>query len=476
MNKDIKYWFCSLISLLFMLGFQYIPPIGDITPYGMEVVGIMIGMIIAFCTVGMIWPSIVALLLLGLSGDNSVMVILRDAFGHTVVLYMFILLIMGKMLEDSGLTGIFSNWLISRKFAQNRPWILSTLILLAGFICALFIGMIAPALICWTIVIDIAKQAGYKKGDMWPTYMIFTIMFLCTVASLVFPFQLGVIANFGILTQVSSGEIVNKFIPYLICSSIICSLIFIASILFGKYIVKPDMKPLLKQVQDKEYKLSFTKHQKSVLFLFSIFILGLFLPSILQDNIMKMFLDNLGSTGWSALIVASATIFKVDGKPLLDFNKATANGIIWDIIFMMAAIFTMSSALTSETTGFAVFILETIAPMLGNCEELFFMVILIVITMILANLINNIAVCAIIIPIAYTLSNGMNINILVIVTLMNIVGNLGFLLPSSSSQSAMIIGHEWVDLKRVRFISLGEMGISLLTTVLCIPIANFIIG
>lgn len=474
MINELKYWGFTFFCLGIMLCFKFIPPIGALTPIGMQIIGIFIGMIIAYCTVGMVWPSITALVLLGLTVDNGVTGTFKEAFGHPVVLYMFALLMIGKILEESGMTQIFAQWLITLPVAHNRPWVLSTLILLAGFVCALFIGMIAPALICWTIVCEISEKVGYNRGDSWPTYMILSIMFLCTVASFVFPFQLGVVANFGILAQVSGGVLVNQFVPYLCFSTLLVILVFISCILLGKYVIRPDMQLLMNVSSEKGY-LRFDRKQKVILILTICFVIGLFLPGILPPGALKNIIDNIGSTGWSALIIALCVALRNDHKPLIDFNKIAAEGVIWDIILMMAAIFSMSAALTTEDTGFSIFIQELLTPLLNNCSPIVYMGIMIVLTAILANLINNIAVCAILIPIAYTLAGNLNIDILALVTLMNVVGNLGFLLPSSSSQAAMIYGHGWLDKKSGHKMALMEMGIALILTIAMIPIAIYII-
>lgn len=453
-----KKYICTVISLMLMLFFKYIPPIGAITPHGMNIIGIFLGLIIAYCTVDMIWPSIVGLLLLGLADGYNVAGVFKDAFGHTVVLYMFTLLLIGYILEESGLTKVFANWLVNRRIAYQRPWVLSGLILFAAFFCALFIGMIAPTLICWAIVYDICRNCGYAKGDKWPTFMLFTILFLSTVASFILPFQLGVVANFGILAQVSNGTAVYEYIPYLLFSSTIGINIFAVCLAYGKFILKPDVAPLMNN-DNLQYTLKLDKKQKYTLGLFLLFVIGLLLPPFLpQDNGIRIILDNMGSSGWSALVIALGALITIDGKSFVDFGKACAHGVIWDIILMMAALFTLSQALIEPTTGVSTFILETLQPFLLECNPTVYIILLVLLTGILANLLNNIAVCAILIPIAYTLSLSMDINIIALTALMNALGNLGFIFPSSSSQAALIYNNtDWVYPRDVQKLAIIEI-------------------
>ena len=51
-----------------MLFFGYLPPFGTVTELGMKVLGIFIGAIWCFSTVGCFWPALLALILFGTSG------------------------------------------------------------------------------------------------------------------------------------------------------------------------------------------------------------------------------------------------------------------------------------------------------------------------------------------------------------------------------------------------------------------------
>ena len=390
-----------------------------------------------------------------------------------MVLYMIGLLVIGKALEDSGITQIFADWIVSRKSAQGRPWVLSTLILVTAYACSMFIVPIAPAIICWNIIYGICDKVGYKKGDKWPTFMVVTTMIMATVGGLMFPFTLGIAANFAILTQVSGGTLTYSFVAYFALAMVVCNVTFVLTILAGKYLVKPDVSLLMQTDEDVvETKMVFTKHQKSVMIIFVVFFIGLFLPSFLPaDSALGQLFNALGGTGWTAAVLAIGEIIKVEDKKILDFNALSKTAILWDIIFMLAAIFTMSAALTAESTGFSGFILTALTPILQNVTPLMFIALVVIITLILANLINNVAVCAILIPLVYILSSGIEVNLIATVALLIIIGNIGFLLPSSSPQSALVYNQDWADKKLIKPYSILEMLIALVVCLASIPLA-----
>ena len=65
---NTKYFINSAIAVALMVCFRFIPPFGAMTPLGMELLGIFLGLLYAWITVDMIWPSIVGLVLIGFSG------------------------------------------------------------------------------------------------------------------------------------------------------------------------------------------------------------------------------------------------------------------------------------------------------------------------------------------------------------------------------------------------------------------------
>ena len=71
-SKDGIYWLNTAVTLLLMFGIGYLEPWGSLEPLGMKVLGIFLGMLWGWTTIGFVWPSMLGLLALGLSGYQSV--------------------------------------------------------------------------------------------------------------------------------------------------------------------------------------------------------------------------------------------------------------------------------------------------------------------------------------------------------------------------------------------------------------------
>ena len=60
------YYAHSLIYLVIMFGFWFVPPFGGITELGVKVLGIFFGVLYGWIFIGFIWPSLFAMLALGM--------------------------------------------------------------------------------------------------------------------------------------------------------------------------------------------------------------------------------------------------------------------------------------------------------------------------------------------------------------------------------------------------------------------------
>ena len=70
-REKLFYIVNSIVCLALMLGFGHLQPIGSITPLGMDILGIFIGLIYGWSTVGTIWPSLVGILAMGFTDPVS---------------------------------------------------------------------------------------------------------------------------------------------------------------------------------------------------------------------------------------------------------------------------------------------------------------------------------------------------------------------------------------------------------------------
>lgn len=108
-DKYKKYIHCLIMILLTIL-ISSLDPIGSITPYGMQVLGIFVGILYGWIFVDLIWPSIFGFIALGCIGENSIVGMFSSGFGNSALLTVLLTMVFAGALEESGVTVFLSNW------------------------------------------------------------------------------------------------------------------------------------------------------------------------------------------------------------------------------------------------------------------------------------------------------------------------------------------------------------------------------
>ena len=222
MNK--RYYINSAVVVALMALFRFIPPFGSMTAMGMTILGIFLGALWGWISCDMIWPSVLALVLLGFSGYTAnVTEALTMTISNGTVQLILWLLVFSALLTTTGVSKYFVNRLVNSKFCKGHPWRLSLFICLSTWICAAFGAGFAAILICWQLVYTICAQVGYTKADRWPKMMVCAIIFFNALGALSLPFQAGVVANFGFLAKASEGAYSGyNYVQYLMFSMLLC--------------------------------------------------------------------------------------------------------------------------------------------------------------------------------------------------------------------------------------------------------------
>ena len=88
--KKINYIHYLVVFILCFL-FRFVPPVGQITPYGMGILGTFIAAIYGWSTIGMVWTSFMCLTGIGLTVGANQMI--AAGFNVTVVSMIFIFLV-----------------------------------------------------------------------------------------------------------------------------------------------------------------------------------------------------------------------------------------------------------------------------------------------------------------------------------------------------------------------------------------------
>ena len=448
---NAKYLAHSLICLTIMYGFGLLSPLEPLTPLGMSIIGVFLGVLYGWIFIDIIWPSIAGLLALTLVGGMKPAVLLNRSFGDPIVVMMFFIFVFCAAINHYGLSRFISLWFITRKAIAGRPWLftytfLASIMLLGGLTSA------SPAaVIGWSILYGVCDVCGYKKGDGYPTMMVFGIVYAAQVGMALIPFKQAALTVMSAYETMSGTHIdYARYMLIAIAACALCSLLFIV---IGKYIFRPDvsrLKNLDAARLDAEGNLALSRVQKLVLFFLFALVALLLAPAFLDEQaIIARFARSIGNTGICMFVVGVMCFIKINGKPLLPFKAMVDSGVAWGIIFILATVQPLSGAMADARSGVTPFLMTVLEPLFGSGSPLFFAVCMGLLATVLTQFINNGAVGVALMPVIYSYCSNMGAGpeLPVIMVIMGV--HLAFLTPAASASAALLHGNEWSDARSV---------------------------
>lgn len=248
---DIKYLCHCGIGLLLMFGFGYLPAMDPITPLGMQITGIFFGLIYLWTTVDTVWPSLLGLVALALTGFISMNDAFAQSFGSNQVILLVGILALVGAINENGICNYIGRWFVTRKIINGRPWVFTAMIFLGVYILTILTSADTAIFLFWPILYGLFKEIGYKEGDKYATLMIIGVVMVGLFGFAAMPFRgvvLLLITNFESI----AGVTINP-IGYLSVSLVLAVFLIGGLVLMMKYVYRPDVT-LLKAVRTEMFE------------------------------------------------------------------------------------------------------------------------------------------------------------------------------------------------------------------------------
>lgn len=449
-NKNTAYYINCLIFVLLTFGIGFLPPVGQITPLGMKVLGVFIGVIWGWIFLGFVWPSLFGMIALGFTGYDSVLNIFSSAFGNNVVLQCFFVFVYVSILDICGLTSYIAKWCVSRKICVGRPWVLTALFFVASFIVAGCINLYGGIIILWSIFYQICNEVGFKKDDPYVSYMVAGIVFIGTISIVSMPFLPLSIIYYGLLGEAAAGYVM----PTASIAFDGLLIVFFSGFLYwlvGKYILRVDVTPLKNAEEElAQYRnQKITKEQIIAIISLVFFMIIALLPSLMSAGTLKQLISNYGILGASCTIIIIQCLRRdKDSKPLYTFGQLVQKGVNWDIIIMFAASMPISASLESGDTGIVSTIVSTLIPVFSQASPVVFVLLCMGIFWAITQVAHNLILVIVFMPTLATIGVSFGINPYLFALLFCMTTNCAFMTPGASAQAAMLFGNsDWISTK-----------------------------
>lgn len=425
------------------------------TQMGITVVGIFLGAIYGWCTTNMIWPSIAALILYGLTGAAPVSQTFGALFSAMGVQIVFWLMLCVGLLKNVNLIQYMANWSISRKFTEGKAWLFITCIFLCDILCGIALDAIAVILVFWALLQTLCSEVGYEKGSRTAAWLMVSVVVITQFGGFILPFKPAVVTLFGFLSVGSGGVYDGTFdyAKWILFTSVISALIFIIYMLFSRYVLKIDLSKFAEFKVESVQLDPLNKRQKACLVIFLVLMVLLLVPSfkfLPASFFLVAWVNKLGTVGCAMLMIGLVCLIRIDGEPLLTIDDLMAKNVVWSVIFMFGTALYLCTFINSKDAGVSAWLQQVFNPVFSHMSPFMFVACYLILGICITNLINNAVVGALLVPISYGFCVAMNVNPLALCCCIILFVDFGILLPSSSPSGSLLHNAGgWISKKEI---------------------------
>ena len=434
------------ITLLLMFGFGYLPTFSTLTPVGMKLLGVFLGVVYGYSTCEVIWPSLFAFIAFGLSGYVDMNAGIASMMGGSTVFQIITQYFTAGAIVIYGFGKWFVRWSLSQKLFKGKPLFYTWCFMFIFMWTSIVISQIPMALLLYAVWSDIADSCGYEKNSTLRYYGFGGILLSLMMGGAMIPYKSWMLGLANTWAQVTGGAI-NLGFMFLITA--ICGTIIITAYVFlGAKLFKVDFS--IMEGFDVEKLGEESKHlrprTKRILVVYLITMLLAIFAGTFLNNPLSDFLNNTLTTG-GLYCVCSAILMVIpsgegDGQAAINFNdiKHSDSAVSWPVILMCAVTIPLATALTNEATGVLPWLTGLFTPIFEGRSPIFILIFTIVVMLILTNVGSNIAFGGAMIPVVspFVIASGMNP--VVAGAALIWTANMGLVLPGASAPASIFHG------------------------------------
>lgn len=468
-KSSLMVWVHVIVMFILLSGGWFLPALSTITPFGMKILFIFIGLIYGWIFIDLVWPSLAGLVFLTLAGVGSAKTVFGQGFGSEIVLLIIFFGIFTKWLEEIGLTNTFAQWVLSRKFLSGHPYLFIFTLLFVTFMCGFFVGIYATIFLMWGICYKMLVNLGYGKQDKTSAFFLIGVAYVSIMGMTIKPWSGWSMLGTNAMTNATG--LVFEFLPYSTFMLVISLASTLLYMLAGKFIIRIDVSKLKTADYAKlAGEIKYTTEQKIGTAMLLFILVALYLPSALtKGSALYNFLNNLGAVGIIGIVTVLLCLIKLNGEPLMNFSKVATTGVPWNMICLLACVGPLSSAIMSEDAYITQTVIVALKPVLAGKSPMAMYILLTVACVVLTQFMNNSVLLIALTPMMCKLAALVGANPFIITALLVFGLSAAMATPGASSRAGLVYGNsEWIATKDAYF-----QGI---LSVVCVLVALLVIG
>lgn len=450
--SDSRHILHIVIFFVLTFGVGFLPPVG-ITPMGMKILGVFLGMLYGWTFIGFAWPSMICLVALGFTGFADPGKIIASAFSSPAVLFTMFVLAFTTYCDKSGINNIMAKWCLSRRVFAGHPWIFTASVLIGTLIIGFLVDGVPAAFLIAGILYSMFHDIKMERGDDYPAYLLAGVYMAGVLSFACKPWAGQNLMGITALADVSGGTAIINNLSVIAISMPVCIATLLLYTLIVRFIFRPDISRLANLTQDYLDSISAQIHiereQRIAASALIIFLIVMFLPNILPaGSAAAAFFSKFNMVVAMVVILGVLSFLRVDGKPVFDFHTC-ASGINWNVIWMLAASIPVSGALSSDGAGLSKVLTDILSSFVSDGNILLFLAGFMIFINVMTQFTHNVTIVLIAIPLIWNLGQSTGINPVGFSILMFLAAGAAYATPAASTVGALSFANgEWVGVRR----------------------------
>lgn len=472
-NNKKSYMHAAVMIVLMLCG-NFLPTFGQITPLGMKVLGVFLGLLYGWIFVGILWPSVLGFFTLSLTGIMTPLEAFIVGFTNPTTILVLMSYLLAYCLGKIGVNQAIAYWAMKKKVFVGRPWLFASALVLVTCLMGMLGGSFAAIFLMWGVTKSIAEENKIESGNLLVNTVYALILLGGFSGGQMVPFFGGVIMYGGFLTA-ATGYVVEGA-QFLFIGELYTVLSMLAIILIIKYIFRPDASKffLTEEMRQKFETYCFSTQQKIGLILLIFYFLALLLPSVFKGNFWTI-LSNWGVVGMTILYIVVFSIWKdKDGKDICSMEDCFQYGIAWGPVLLFMVTIPLASAMESEEVGIMATVNSVVAPLFDDMSPTMMLIIMAIIMGLITQVLHNLVVAALFTPILAPIFISMGGNPITFFFVLYAALCCSFGTPAASMQAGLLFGHKDISTKHAYLLGWLYLAVTIVIVIAMIPLCNLL--
>ncbi len=283
-HDDFRHILHIVIFFLLTFGTGFLPPLG-ITPMGMNILGVFLGMLYGWTFIGFAWPSMICLVALGFTGYAEPGRIIGSAFSNPAVLFTIFVLAFTTYCDKSGINAVMAKWCLSRRVFAGHPWLFTACVLTGTLIIGFLVDGVPAAFLIAGILYSMFHDIDMKQGDDYPAYLLAGVYMAGVLSFACKPWAGQNLMGITALSDISAGTAVIDNLSLIAIAMPVSIATLLIYTLIVRFVFRPDISRLASLTPDYLDSISAQirvgRKQSIAAAALIIFLIVMFLPNVL---------------------------------------------------------------------------------------------------------------------------------------------------------------------------------------------------